>query len=444
MSSQNNELYITSCYQLDTLKDKKMVIGLRVCYCNDNIIDFENYPNLKYLTLDKCKLPLNLKLKNLEFLFIGNVNEFENIYTYSLPNLKELSVFFGCSEKIDSLKYLEKISNFKLNKEIKKNKSVERIKIDSEINCEYSYTFDLSNFPNVKHIQIRGPNIPLSLSSLKKLKSCDINVSGYEQIILRTPVNLSSLLKNSKKLEYLRSDHPISFTNDEFTNLIRYLSNSKIKSIQLETQLYNEYFINIFDMLCNKNLKYLDYNTGFYEIIIQWLLSSSRNRNEIINYEYQGKLLCFSCNGNFIKDSLIIKDVENDFVNEFRQYDKGKPVGLWKIDERFIFDYQKSMDSDLREGSLILFKEGRMNKWVMYRTDLNWTADKSNYEYLHRYTILSDFDESGPRIQQNVIIKNSNPKAETSMKIFELNEGENELGFVIKEPVTPVMGYITR
>ena len=86
---------------------------LQISVNKTSIIDFKNFPNLKYLSLDDTKNLINVdKAILLESLAIGMLNKNSKIDFSKLVNLKDLHIVKGNIENLDFLKNLniEKLS----------------------------------------------------------------------------------------------------------------------------------------------------------------------------------------------------------------------------------------------------------------------------------------------------------------------------------------------
>jgi hypothetical protein len=142
-----------------------------------SILNFENFPNLKYLSLDDTKNFINLdKAILLESLAIGTLNKSSKIDFSKLVNLKDLYIVKGNIENLDFLKNLniEKLSISFCNK-LRNISSLVTLKNTlTEIliqNCKGIESIDvLGELENLYWLKMIDLGEIPSLSFIKKLK----------------------------------------------------------------------------------------------------------------------------------------------------------------------------------------------------------------------------------------------------------------------------------
>lgn len=104
---------VTDYKDISVLNKFKNLEQLQISINKTSIVNFENFPNLKYLSLDDTKNFINVdKAILLESLAIGTLNKNSKIDFSKLVNLKDLYIVKGNIEDLDILKDLniEKLS----------------------------------------------------------------------------------------------------------------------------------------------------------------------------------------------------------------------------------------------------------------------------------------------------------------------------------------------
>lgn len=168
---------VTDYKDISVLNKFKNLEQLQISINKTSIINFENFPNLKYLSLDDTKNFINLdKAILLESLAIGTLNKSSKIDFSKLVNLKDLYIVKGNIENLDFLKNLniEKLSISFCNK-LRNISSLVTLKNTlTEIliqNCKGIESIDvLGELENLYWLKMIDLGEIPSLSFIKKLK----------------------------------------------------------------------------------------------------------------------------------------------------------------------------------------------------------------------------------------------------------------------------------
>lgn len=168
---------VTDYKDISVLNKFKNLEQLQISINKTSIINFENFPNLKYLSLDDTKNFINLdKAILLESLAIGTLNKSSKIDFSKLVNLKDLYIVKGNIENLDFLKNLniEKLSISFCNK-LRNISSLVTLKNTlTEIliqNCRGIESIDvLGELENLYWLKMIDLGEIPSLSFIKKLK----------------------------------------------------------------------------------------------------------------------------------------------------------------------------------------------------------------------------------------------------------------------------------
>lgn len=174
---------------ISILNKFKNLEQLRITENKSSVINFENFPNLKYLSLYESKNFINIgKLIKLEILAIGAFNKNSKIDFTNLKSLRELFIVRGnienlnflenlnisklsisyCS-KLKDISMIETLTNSLTDLEFESCKNIENIEIIRKLNKIYWLL--LLNIGEIKSLSfING------MKSLKKLSFVDTNI----------------------------------------------------------------------------------------------------------------------------------------------------------------------------------------------------------------------------------------------------------------------------